>query len=173
MHLQAVPVRMTAMPTVGFISPLRCPVVAATERGTWAGGEREAVSQAIAPAHRRRRSVVQAWAHMAQAGRLPLLTQIMLDSMLLIMMSDALHRDRLALQRARESATVCLASITFPYPQAILAMLSFPCLRPICQTLNERGTDLQLPAARPACTALPSFCLVPRLGAQSRERQEK
>lgn len=40
MRLPAVPVRMTAMPTVGFISPLRCPVVAITERGAWAGRER-------------------------------------------------------------------------------------------------------------------------------------
>lgn len=37
---RGVPVRMTAMPTVGFISLLRCPVGAVSERGTWAGGER-------------------------------------------------------------------------------------------------------------------------------------
>lgn len=77
------------MPTVGFISPLRCPAAAVTERGVWVGRGRggEPGTRWCRHGHK-----------MAQVGRLPLLAQMMLYSLLLIVTSDSLHRDRLALQ---------------------------------------------------------------------------
>lgn len=109
------------MPTVGFILLLRCPVGAVSERGTWAGGERGSQPGT---------GVGTRWC------RLPFHDDALASAP---PHQRLIHCTELALHPAGESGTVCLPSITFAHPQAMLhPHVVFPVQIPQ-QTLNEHG----------------------------------
>lgn len=115
--------------------------------------------------------MVQTWAHVAQVGRLPLLTQMMLYSPLLIMI-HCTGTGWPSNQLENRALRVWPAS-PFRIPRQCQPSSLFPVWLPHARHEMSMAQTCSCLQRSLACTAFPCFYPVPRLAAQSKDGQEK